>query len=282
MTLLASHFERIQRRLEAEGDAAKSFTHGLNRGQIREAFIREFLEQNISDTWGIGTGEIIHKGSAAEVRNQLDIVVHNKRLPKLSFAQGIDLFFIESVSSFIEIKSKLTKDDLRKTAAATKKIKCNADLTPRRFLLTGGRGSEIRKPRPYSLVFAYDGPKKISTVRKWMTEIAVEEDYRIQELKETPPEGRKLFDHHFIDGVFLLGRGFVLVDAFPIKSQIEVVKELGYNAASNSVWMWSEGQELIVMWALLNEINVHMVPTETDLFPYVGDINWIMEGEKVG
>ena len=56
MTLLQYYFERIQRRLLAEGEAANAFHHSLNRGQIREAFIREFLVQNISDAWGVGTG----------------------------------------------------------------------------------------------------------------------------------------------------------------------------------------------------------------------------------
>ena len=100
ISFLASHFEHIQRRLQAEGIAAKSFGHGLNRGLIRESFIREFLEQNISDIWGIGTGEIIHQESAVEEgRNQIDVVIHNRRYPKLSLATGIDLFFVESVSS---------------------------------------------------------------------------------------------------------------------------------------------------------------------------------------
>ena len=282
MTFLASHFERIQRRLMSEGDAAKSFGHGLNRGMIREAFIREFLAQNISDIWGIGTGEVIHKGSAAEeVRNQIDIVVHNKRFPKLSFATGIDLFFIESVSSFIEIKSDLKKEDLRKTAATAKKIKSQADFAPRRFYLPEYSRSEVRKPRPYSFVFSYDGPKKIETVRRWMMDIAKENDYRIQGLQETPPDERKFFDHHFIDGVFILGRGFVLVDAFPIESQIARAIRLGHKVSPNTVWTWSDGQELIVLWALLNEINQLLVSTEYDLLPYIGDINFILEGEEV-
>ena len=57
-TLFRSHFDRIRRRLEAEGKAARSFHHGLNRGLIREAFVREFLAENISGFWGVGTGEI--------------------------------------------------------------------------------------------------------------------------------------------------------------------------------------------------------------------------------
>ena len=86
MTLFRSHFDRIRRRLEAEGNAARSFHHGLNRGLIREAFIREFLAQNISDLWGVSTGEIFDgETKEGEIRNQIDVVIHNKRYPKLSF-----------------------------------------------------------------------------------------------------------------------------------------------------------------------------------------------------
>ena len=156
MTLLNSHFERIQRRLQAEGEAARSFLHGLNRGQIREVFIREFLRQNISDNWGIGTGEIIHKDtSPEETRSQIDVVVHNRMYPKVSLATGIDLFFIETVSSFIEIKSRLTKAELRKVASTTKEIKSLAKFPPQKFNPDG----LVSNPRPYSFVFAYDGPK---------------------------------------------------------------------------------------------------------------------------
>ena len=54
----------------------------MNRCQIREAFVREFLAQNISEFWGIGTGEVIHKEALPEEpRNQIDVVAHNKKFP---------------------------------------------------------------------------------------------------------------------------------------------------------------------------------------------------------
>ena len=112
MTLFRSHFGRIQRRLKAEGKAAKSLYHGLSRGLIREAFVREFLSDNLSEFWGVGTGEIFHaEAKEGEPRNQIDVVIHNKRYPKLPLSADIDLFFIETVSSFIEIKSRLTKPE---------------------------------------------------------------------------------------------------------------------------------------------------------------------------
>lgn len=72
---------------------------------IREAFVREFLAENISGFWGVGTGAIFHgEASEEEARNQIDVVIHNKRYPKLPLSTGIDLFLIETVSSVARTK----------------------------------------------------------------------------------------------------------------------------------------------------------------------------------
>ena len=274
MTLLASHFERIQSRLKAEGDVAKSFTHGLNRGQVREAFIREFLVENISDVWGIGTGEIIHKNSTnRDIRNQIDVVVHNKKFPKLSFAKGIDLFFIETVSSFIEIKSHLTKSGLRKAIATTKNIKSLAKFPLQRHSPVG----PINTPRPYSFVFSYDGPKKIETVLKWLREISTEDEYGIEALQNTDPNMRQSVNHNFVDGVFILGRGFVHVDALPFNSNIGQAIEAGHRVSPKSVWVLSREKELLALWTILNRINELLLWAEADLLRYIGDFTLELE-----
>lgn len=279
MTLLAAHFERIQRRLQAEGDAARSFQHGLNRGQIREAFIREFLEQNISDLWGIGTGEIIHKNASPdEPRNQIDVVVHNKKYPKLSLATGIDLFFVETVSSFIEIKSQLTKEDLRKSADTSKKIKNSADFAPQKMNPAG----LVDSPRPYSFVFSYDGPKRIETVLKWLKEISTEDDYGLDALRNTDPSKRFFFNHAFLDGVFVLGRGFITVDASPFESPIARAVEMGLNVSPNEVWVSGKTQELLILWAYINQINAYLLWSEDNLNSYIGEVQLFVDGPDDG
>ena len=278
MTLLASHFERIRRRLEAEGDAARSFEHGLNRGQIREAFVREFLAQNISDSWGIGTGEIIHKDALpGERRPQIDVVVHNKKFPKLSLATGIDLFFIETVSSFIEVKSRLTKSELRKAAAVAKRIKTSAHFPPQRMNPTG----LVETPRPYSLVFAYDGPKRIETVLNWLKEISQEDDYRLEALADTPPGERFFFNHNFVDGVFLLGRGYVTLDALPFASHVDRAIQKGMPVSPREIWVWGKEKELLILWALLNQINALLLWGEADLNSYIGDLYGMIDSSPV-
>ena len=273
MTLLASHFERIQRRLQAEGVAARSFQHGLNRGQIREAFIREFLTQNISDLWGVGTGEILHKDSSPEQAvRQIDVVVHNKKYPKLSLATGIDLFFIETVSSFIEVKSRLTKDDLRKTAVTTKGIKSLANFAPQRMNPAG----LVKTPRPYSFVFSYDGPKKIETVLNWLKEISKEDEYGLDALRDTEPGKRFFFNHHFVDGVFVLGRGFVTLDATPFASHIASAIDMGLKVSPEEVWVYGREQELLTLWAFINQVNACLLWSEEDLNSYIGEVQLLI------
>lgn len=267
LSLIQAHFGRIASRLKAEGDAARSFDHGTNRGQIREAFIREFLSQNTSPLTGIGTGEIIHAGSKPEdSRNQIDVVIHNNRYPKISLAAGIDLFFSETVSSFIEIKSSLTKNDLRHVARTTKKIKENVTLDRQRFNPTG----IVKNPRPYSFVFAYDGPSRITTVLNWMKQISTEEEYNIDELRNTSGENREYFDNLFIDGVFVLGKGYVHLDVLPFQSVLRSLELEGETIPTASVWVYGREDELPILWLLVNELSEKYIWNNLDLFGYLG------------
>ena len=271
ITLFRSHFSRVQRRLEAEGKAAKSFHHNLNRGLIREAFVREFLSNNISEFWGVGTGEIFHAGAKeGEARNQIDIVIHNKRYPKLPLAGGIDLFFIETVSSFIEIKSRLTKEDVRQAAIVAKRIKGLAEFDSQNFNPSG----LVESPRPYSLIFAYEGPAKIETVLKWMIEVSEEENYKLDELRGTNPESRQFFNHLFIDGIFILGKGYALVDAFPFESQVARAIRKGIAVPPSEIWIWGSDRELEVLWAAVSIANEKLLWSSFDMSPYLGMVDF--------
>ena len=271
ITLFRSHFERIQRRLEAEGKAAQSFHHGLNRGLIREAFIREFLSENISEFWGVGTGEIFHpEAQEEETRNQIDVVIHNKRYPKLPLSGGIDLFFIETVSSFIEIKSRLTKDDVKQAADAAKRIKSLASFEPQRFNPTG----MVENPRPYAFIFAYEGPAKIETVLRWMIAVSEEDDYGLDQLRTTSPEDRQFFNHSFVDGIFVLGKGFVLVDALPFESQIARAIQQGLDVPPSEIWIHGSARELEMLWITISTLNEKLLWNTFNMSPYLGIVEF--------
>lgn len=267
MSLISAHFQRIAARLKAEGSAARSLHHGTNQGLIREAFVREFLIENTSDLWGVGSGEIIHTGTEPEgKRNQIDVVVHNRMHPKISVASGIDLFLVETVSSFIEIKSTLRKEHLYSTAEVTKDIKSNVQLQEQQFNPWG----LVSTPRPYSFVFAYDGPKNIQTVLKWMKEVAASDDYGLDRLRETRPSERVFFSHTFIDGVFLLDRGFVLVDAQPFRSFLANHDDA--DDMREYIWVMHDQDELTMLWVLINILNLFLLWNSFAFTSYLGRV----------
>lgn len=266
-SLIQVHFERVAQRLKAEGAAAQSFDHGTNRGQLREAFVRELLSNSTSPWTGIGTGEIIHAGSSLdEGRNQIDVVVHSNRYPRVSLAAGIDLFFGETVSSFVEIKSCLTKTHIKDAARTTRTIQSNISLKSQRFNPTG----MVDRPRPYSFVFAYDGPSRISTVLKWMKEASTEDDYGLDELRKTPGENRQYFGHSFVDGVFVLGRGYVHLDVMPFVSALQSLSSRGTEVSLDHIWISQDKDELLMLWILINELSEKHLWNNVDLTQYVG------------
>ena len=271
LTLFRSHFDRIRRRLEAEGNAARSFHHGTNRGFIREAFIREFLIENISGFWGVGTGEIFHgEASEEETRNQIDVVIHNKRYPKLPLSAGIDLFLIETVSATIEIKSSLTKNDVRKAAAAAKRIKNLAHFAPQHFNPTG----MVETPRPYCFIFAYEGPAKTETVLRWLIDASTEDDFRLDGLRKAKPEDRQFFNHLFLDGIFVLGKGFVLIDSLPFESQVARAIQYGIPVPSEEIWIHGSQRELEMLWVVLSAVNEKLLWSGFDFGQYLGMVEF--------
>ena len=261
-SFLDLHLERIKERLVAQGREAQSFENSVNKGLAREVFIREFLSQITSDFWGVGHGEIIAQGNDLK-RNQLDVIIHNRRYPTLSWKTGANLFFPEAVSSFIEVKTRLEKRHLTAFAETAKRIKASVQVSPQQINTTG----LIRRPRPYAFVFAYDGPRQIETVKKWLSEIASTGDYGLDKLRQQPPEDRTLFNHYFIDGVFVLGTGYVAVDALPMRSHL-----VGTPLSSNTemIWEYNSHDELRVLWLLINYLNQLLFWNELDYFRYLG------------
>ena len=261
-----AHFERIRERLVAEAETARSFHHSLNQGLIREAFIREFLEQSLSPLWHVGTGEILHKDQLAhDQRNQLDVVIHNARFPRISLSKGIDLFFVEAVSSFIEVKTTLKKEHVRRFATVTKHIKSHATIRPNRFNLSG----LLEHPRPYSLMFSYGGPN-VRTIRKWMKEISEEDEYNLAELQSIDPNKRPFHTHLFIDAIVVLGNGYVYVDSLPFQSPIVVDPEI----PKSHIWVVGEGQELLWLWTLISELNQLLFWNDWEVLDYTEGINF--------
>ncbi len=266
--IFSDHFEIVRQRLSREGEIANSFRHNTNKGNIREAFVKELLDNNTSQFCSVGSGEIIHREmDDGEDRNQIDVVLYNNRYPKLSGAGGVDMFFVETVSSFVEVKSKLTKDDVRQAAKASKRIKTYPYAPPQNFNPTG----MIKTPRPFSYLFAYDSTaKEIKTVVEWMQEISAEDNYNLDKLRETEPGKRPFFPNWFLDGIFVLNKGFVFIDAMPFESLLTNQPKV----PQDHIWVFGEHNELEILWVALNLASEKLLWNDAQIDRYLPEKEW--------
>ncbi len=207
--MLVEHLAAVEQHLLTTSRIPANAGHSLHKGTPREAFIKEFLEGHLSERIAVGTGEIIDANSkAGEKRNQLDIVLHKRDYPRLDFGGGVKGFLVESVIATISVKSILTKEDLSTDFATSKELK---KLKPNIFhCATSGYNA----PSILSFVVAYDGPQSLRTVAGWFPDIYKEHALPIPQL---PPDHqrRMRMPGPGIDGIYLLGRGFIQNDNCP-------------------------------------------------------------------
>jgi len=197
--MLESHTNAIEQVLLAQSRAAQNAGHPNLRGGPREWFIRQFLESHLPTNLEIGQGEIIDENTSPapsqnEYRNQVDIVVYRRDLPKIQYSKDNNAYFAEGVISTIESKSKLTKTELEKACQASNRHK---NLTRNKPLHTFGEISD----QILTYVVAYDGPKNISTVSNWLNVIN---------------QGQNIDIPKQLDMIIVLGKGTIWkINKFP-------------------------------------------------------------------
>lgn len=266
-TIFSNYFEVIRQRLTVEGKIGASFHNTTNIGNIREAFVRELLQNNTSQFCSIGSGEIIHPNMTKdEKRNQIDVILYNNHYPQLMGAGGVNLYLTESIFSFIEIKSILKKFDIEKAVEVSKRIKSYPYAPPQRLNPTG----VVRNPRLFSFIFAYETEASdIKQVLKWMKEIAGKEDYNLDSLRAMPAKDRHFFPHSFLDGVFVLNKGCVFLDGGIIESPI--VRDT--DTPLDHIWLYFKERELEVFWVILNLINASLLWNLPSIENYPGEMS---------
>jgi hypothetical protein len=160
----------------------------------------------------VGSGEIIDSDSkpnppSTAQRNQHDIVLYKREYPRLDIGGGIHAFLAESVVATIEVKSTLDRDELQRSvraARASKQLKQS---------VTGFTFGPPSGPQPTGIlnyVVAYDGPATMNTVHRWIGPIHAELGIPVAAL----PQGEERWSQPApsIDGVFILGKGFLAYD----------------------------------------------------------------------
>ena len=208
--MLRTHLDAVESTLLATSRIPASSGHNLHKGTPRESFIKNFLNSHLSERVAVGTGEIIDADSKpGEKRNQLDIVIYKRDYPKIDFGGGISGFLVESVVAIIEVKSTLTKDELRSSFVAAQNVKRLKNNEVKSFHVG------YQPPSIMSYVVAYDGPASMNRVYEWKNEITTELALIYPEM-EPSLAARARIASPSIDAAFILGKGFLYYDNAPL------------------------------------------------------------------
>jgi hypothetical protein len=143
----------------------KALQQNLDKGEAREAALREVLDRWLPKRLSIGRGEVVAANGQAS--GQLDIVIHdahsNPPLFQLKDSPGV--FPIESVFGVIEVKSNLRNDEFPQILA---KLRDVYDLPRQDVTHSFGPLKAQSKIKPFVGVFGFDGPKDIEPLlRTW-------------------------------------------------------------------------------------------------------------------
>jgi hypothetical protein len=235
MSMLKAHVNAVENQLLATSQIPANTGHALHKGTPRESFIRQFLETHLSERVAIGAGEVIDAGSppnppVTAQRPQFDIVVYKRDYPKLDVGGGISAFFTESVVATIEVKSTLDANGLEQAIKAAQYAK---GLTRN---LTTSFTAGYHPPSVLNYVVAYDGPAQMSTVHGWIAPAYTKLGIQNPTL---PPalDARMAIPSPAIDGIFVLGKGFVIFDNFPLGFVNDAMRQ----ASPQACWSVCDG-----------------------------------------
>lgn len=263
--MLRNHMDAREQALLAISRVPASSGHSLHKGTPREAFIREFLSGHLPETVAIGTGEIIDAQSKpGEKRNQFDIVIYRKNYPKIDFGGGVSGFLVESVVATVEVKSTVTQAELEAAIRAAHNAKA---LTPN---VTTSFTAGWIPPRVLNYVVAYDGPASMLTAYGWIPQIHTTLGIHSPSLPADENQ-RVRVAAPSIDGLFVLGKGFMYFDNVPI----------GFGNAANRAanpnmkWLIADtaSGNLLLLFLLLQTAMANLEGKWLDPVPYLASFS---------
>jgi len=148
-------FRAVSDKMRADFEITAQHAHMGTRGTAREDVLREFLSQGrLPPKYGLGAGEVV--GRVRDVSRQCDIVVYDK-IDGLSllYSEHNQIYPIDSVYGIIEVKSRLSKNEL---IDSLEKVKSLKKMSPAGGIAESlGNGFNIvrARPKPFGVVFAY-------------------------------------------------------------------------------------------------------------------------------
>jgi len=137
----------------SRAEDAKEYAHQGLRGRAREIFLRDLLRPFLNPNFDTCTGVVVD--SEGRQSNQIDIIIYDKRLlPPILLTAEEGIVPCESTLATIEIKSKLTAEELRKSVVNARSVKA---LRPQFY---EADPTTIAKSSIICCVFAYKSARK--------------------------------------------------------------------------------------------------------------------------
>lgn len=259
--VLKAHFDACESQLLATVGISANSGHTQHKGSPRETFVRDFLADHLGNAIGIGNGEVIDAGSRPnESRNQIDVVLFRNEFPRLSFGGGVSAFIAESVLATIEVKSVLTKKDFVSSVRSARRLKGLARNSSSAF------SNPRSPPGIMSYLVALDGPKHMQTIYDWIGPAHKVLGIAIPELAPDLDERAKVAGPS-LDGVFVLGRGFLYFD----NAVVNFVHNERRERFPNCKWAFADTDRgsLLLLFLLLMTYASSSQTSWFDPFPYL-------------
>ena len=181
--------------------------------QLRQAFVAQFAEPMFGGEWRVDAGCVVERHALPKAAPPaFDLLLCHRHGPRLAQAGGGAACLAESALAGITLVPVLDEAALGaavRTARAAKVLDRGA--------LRLSRPGDTATPAPplRCHLVAFDGPADMPLVHQWL-----KRDYREQGIVEPdlPPTGeeRCRWASPALDGVFVLGRGFLNFDNAPV------------------------------------------------------------------
>lgn len=190
---IKQYFKDKERQLLCYYESTKEQDHTTCLGNNREYIVKDYLQNVLPERLGVVQGcELIdHQNNRS---GQIDILI--KRDDTFTVHHGINNTYpIESAHSIIEVKTKLNKEEFKKSINGFHKIE-NLKSTSKVIFTSGNSYSKLR---PYKVIIAFDGVDNLETIDSW--------------IKELKPDLSSLF-------IYILGKG-----AYFVKNELRSVRK---------------------------------------------------------
>lgn len=205
--------EALERAAAGVAAQGANFHNSKDQGDFREYVVEKFLKQILPGDLGVSSGEVLEPEEFKNYRRpEIDAIIYQRTAQPFPLEGKNLLVPRDNVAGLIEVKTTLTKEKFMDTCRNACLLK---DITRAYSPTPSIMPSYFPHSYPYYLI-AFGGPANVETIDAWLMEF---------HRSPTRPQNRqfatRLSTHTGericegspdLDGVFLLGKGFLYFD----------------------------------------------------------------------